>query len=380
MTHFCRYLSRALPATLALFAGNTFAQDDWYKVELLIIAHNPAEAGRSEWWNPTPVLAYPEDYRFITDANEAEDIATRYLSSRVDERGVQYLELQAPPIDDTPSPISPSPLVQTGPTDPLPLIEIPQREQLPTVENFEALRQLSWPATYTALEHSFLEFGDRARRLASGGGELLYHTSWVQPMSAQAEALPIIIDRSGDDGIHPRLQGSVTLYRSRYLHIRTNLWINTDGGYYDQDWRLPPPPLGPPSRVVTEVQPAVPSLLRRPKAAAQPEPEPIDPLFVGGLNDPLFGGDPITPEDSLQDPETGILVGAGGEWLTQDWGWRHAVTMRQSRRMRGGELHYLDHPLLGVVVKLTPLPPEDLDVFSRGWPIMREGVAGSAAP
>lgn len=29
------------------------------------------------------------------------------------------------------------------------------------------------------------------------------------------------------------------------------------------------------------------------------------------------------------------------------------VDMRQSRRMRGGELHYLDHPLFGLLIKLT---------------------------
>jgi hypothetical protein len=31
------------------------------------------------------------------------------------------------------------------------------------------------------------------------------------------------------------------------------------------------------------------------------------------------------------------------------------VLLQQRRRMRSGELHYIDHPLLGVVVRIRPL-------------------------
>lgn len=33
--------------------------------------------------------------------------------------------------------------------------------------------------------------------------------------------------------------------------------------------------------------------------------------------------------------------------------------MQDSRRMRSGELHYLDHPVLGILVRITPVEPED---------------------
>jgi hypothetical protein len=29
--------------------------------------------------------------------------------------------------------------------------------------------------------------------------------------------------------------------------------------------------------------------------------------------------------------------------------------MQASRRMRSGELHYIDHPLMGVLIKVTPV-------------------------
>src|SRR5690606_29729616 len=37
------------------------------------------------------------------------------------------------------------------------------------------------------------------------------------------------------------------------------------------------------------------------------------------------------------------------------------MQLRESRRVREGELHYLDHPKLGVVVRIEPVvPPEPL--------------------
>lgn len=38
--------------------------------------------------------------------------------------------------------------------------------------------------------------------------------------------------------------------------------------------------------------------------------------------------------------------------------WRHAITQRQARRMRSNEIHYIDHPIIGVVVKITPASDE----------------------
>ena len=31
------------------------------------------------------------------------------------------------------------------------------------------------------------------------------------------------------------------------------------------------------------------------------------------------------------------------------------IPMKQSRRMRSKELHYIDHPMLGILVRVTPI-------------------------
>jgi hypothetical protein len=41
-------------------------------------------------------------------------------------------------------------------------------------------------------------------------------------------------------------------------------------------------------------------------------------------------------------------------------------TMTAERQARSGELHYFDHPAFGLLVKVTPLPPEAVPLVPRG--------------
>jgi hypothetical protein len=41
-------------------------------------------------------------------------------------------------------------------------------------------------------------------------------------------------------------------------------------------------------------------------------------------------------------------------WLAKpEYGYRHAVLLEQRRRLRSGELHYIDHPLLGLLIRVS---------------------------
>ena len=162
----------------------------------------------------------------------------------------------------------------------------------------------------------------------------LFHRGWVQPVASETAALPIVLDRSGDTGQWPVLQGSIKLFLSRYLHIETKLWMNTPGNYLPGTWRMPAPPLGPPSLV-----------LEAPASIA--EQETVTRWNTG--NEP---GYPL-PEDAMApDPQ---------EVAGPIYPFRHAVLLQQKRRMRSNEVHYLDHPLFGVVVQLTPVSEEELE-------------------
>ena len=53
--------------------------------------------------------------------------------------------------------------------------------------------------------------------------------------------------------------------------------------------------------------------------------------------------------------------------------YRHAVLVQQKRRMRSNEVHYIDHPLLGAVIKFTPVTADDLAAIAAEQPLLPTG-------
>ena len=149
----------------------------------------------------------------------------------------------------------------------------------------------------------------------SGRYRILFHEAWMQPLPERSAAVPIVLDHSGDGGAWPELQGTITLFQAGEIVLETNLWLNTQGDYLPGTWRMPAPPRGP-------ARPA--GVLKAPADALPAE---------------------FSTEVSGQSMETGAA----------DYPYRHAVLLQQTRRMRGSELYYIDHPLLGVLVKVSPL-------------------------
>lgn len=306
----------------------------WYRVELLIFSHEGSSAEAAEQWEVQPPLAYPPSYRFLRDPEREAANLARWpgAESEVDERGVQTITVPQ----------------QTGdePEDPrLAAEDIPVlgavAEPNAVIEDL-AEEAPARPSPFVKRPVAELEFRGKAAFMQRSGRYLtLFHESWIQPVSDRESAIPLVIDRSGDLQDWPRLQGSVRLFVARFLHLETALWLNTDGSYLPGDWRMPAPPLGPASLVVIEPAP----------------PEPLD----------------SSPEDYAlnaagDDPQTAMPVESGPVYP-----WRHAAALTQSRRMRSTEVHYIDHPLLGLVIKLTPLAEEELQSMAEA-----EDQAGAA--
>lgn len=125
--------------------------------------------------------------------------------------------------------------------------------------------------------------------------KVLLVKSWRQPGLARNKALPVLI-RGGDTfGQHHRLEGTVRVVLSRYLHLETDLWL----GEFTQTEA--PAATGLESVVILEDGTRV----------VEPAPVWFEPTRL--------------------------------------------IRMQESRRMRSKELHYLDHPSLGVISKIIPL-------------------------
>lgn len=298
--------------------------DRWFQVELLVFSNERINS--VEQWQPTPDLAYPNAARFLVEPDRVQaNLAQHQAESVVDEFGRQILTV-LPEATEKQSPLTP---------------DIPLGGQTAGDMAGNASMPLR-PTPFIALPSSQLEFrGKAAYMQRSGGYRTLFHETWVQPVRHEASALPLILDRSGDTGQWPRLQGSIKLYLSRYLHIQTNLWLNTAGDYLPGLWRMPAPPLGPPSLIIEELP-------------AELEPEAESPPAGWAVAD---------GEDELAgDPNEALLA---EEELGPVYPFRHAVLLQQKRRMRSTEVHYLDHPLFGLVVTLKPLGEEELEAMAR---------------
>ena len=151
----------------------------------------------------------------------------------------------------------------------------------------------------------------RERLEAQGEFRILFHALWEQPVY-KADAAPHVLVRGGQEyGRRRELEGLLQLSLSRYLHLETDLRLSTyrKGRQGSSDWPLP---------------------------AAPPLPDTDAELPAGRIRQVVQ-----VLEGLWQEASNDLMV-------------LRTVHMRQHRRMRSNELHYLDHPLLGMLVLVYP--------------------------
>lgn len=343
----------ALLAALLLWTPAQAEEDPrWYQVELLVVSHTDPAAARAEAWPPLPDLSYPDAVRFLLDPARIQKRLQQTPavgSSEIDELGRQHIFLLPETTDEQQAPLTAEPPDQPAAPD------IPRRGSLsvgatgseggepetapadvgmagldPAPEEAVAAEP-PLPTPFVQLPAAAREFRGKAAYMErTGKYRILFHQAWWQPVPAANQALALVLDHSGDDRSYPPLQGTITLSRSRFLHLETRLWLNTDGGYLPGDWRMPAPPLAPTSLVLVEAPPLS-AMPNRPEGPAE------------------------TTSAARTEEDTAPEAAA-----TPRYPYRHAVMLEQQRRMRSNEVHYIDHPLLGIVIKLTPLTEDDL--------------------
>lgn len=141
----------------------------------------------------------------------------------------------------------------------------------------------------------------------SSGYKVLLVKSWRQPGLERGKAIPVVVRGGATYGPHSQLEGTIRLVLSRYLHLETDLWL----GEYTQEQPLAPTEVATDALQIPQDRPTI-------DASLTPEgttPESAESLYV-----PL-----------------------------------RLVHLQESRRMRSKELHYIDHPQIGVVAKIIPL-------------------------
>ena len=196
-------------------------------------------------------------------------------------------------------------LGELPPTVPTPTVEPilepnPQLDFLAAMAEFESALEAD---SQRWQEADRFQLRREANRIESHGlGRILFHGRWLQAVPPREAPDPILVSGGNRLAAAPPLQelvGSVGVTLGRYLHFKADLFFHSPG------------------------------LGLAPTGAI---------MDAGGqsllLGEPDVGADPLT----------------GGY-----------MQLSESRRMRSEELHYLDHPKLGLVVRIDPVTfPESL--------------------
>lgn len=172
------------------------------------------------------------------------------------------------------------------------------------------------PVAFTMLGSSALRMNREAARVEKASDlELLAHFGWRQPGLESNRSIAVRIgdylpgaEKLGNypaselpPGVasKPRLEGTLRLVLSRYLHIQTDL------------------------------------LYREP-------------------NENASAVSVAAPANGLSKADATDLVAMANDSASADPSSYHVYRMEESRRMRSTELHYLDHPVFGMIIRVTP--------------------------
>lgn len=279
--------------------------DRWYQVEVILLAHK--QSTNDEIWRTDIALAYPPNWVELKDPEKflAEPVP---CPPELDAAA----EPEQPPSnpDDIASPNScHAPLATDestvdestgGEPQPAPLLADLDREP------------------YYLLPKELRALNDQAQELKwSRQHRVLFHQAWRQPIVDKSEATSIIIAAGEQFGDNAELEGTISINVSRYLHLNTNLWFSEFSHNYGQDkGQWPELPTRPDLQDFSSIQ---------------------------------IEDDAISPWDKIQP-----LNDEYDKILAKPYIPQRITLIKQKRRMRSKEIHYIDHPKVGLVILIEP--------------------------
>lgn len=162
--------------------------------------------------------------------------------------------------------------------------------------------------------------------------DLLFHQAWRQVITNKRSSKAILINGGQQYGQHQSLEGSIRLSVATYLEIQTNLWYSqfdvNVGQEVNRQW--PAIPLRPNFSSTALTGLSLESNMELEQALAAENQQWANEGFNAG--ETTLGGEDTAPE-----------------YVT-----RQIILLQQERDMRSNEIHYIDHPVLAVIVQVTP--------------------------
>lgn len=282
------------------------APERWFQIEMTVFAHENSDL-EQELWSPEKLsLGFPERLQRLHSLSNFLQL-TDWTVLNPDQ--ITADAILTPPANIAATGIAANgPLAASTPLPGQPLSVQPVR--VPTVvgpQPFAPAESFRLPdfarEAFLILPPDAHRFGATNRALnQSAQYRILSHSAWRQPMTRRNAAVAIGIVGGRQLNEHRELEGNVTFYFNNAgdrVVFNGNLWLGSFGIQDDstEEWVLP-----------------------------------------------VLPGTLVETDTATEEPQTEYFV-------------NRIVQLREVRELREQELHYLDHPALGVLVQITPYTP-----------------------
>lgn len=332
--------------TQAQAQTNVEQESRWYEVEVVVFARSQEPGTASELWRSDIQLSYPSNWVELLGLPEQEPALEAFgqgASVTNDTIGEA--------LDDTTNPETPNIEGTNTPT-------------------FDPIRDIA----FHVLPSEELQLKDQAKRIGRRH-QVLFHQAWRQPFIRNDEETPSILIFGGDRyDQHNELEGSIKINYRRWLHVETNLWLTWFARNYGQETEnWPELPLRPYPRKIGF------SSTGNSSTISAGSPEINNDVADSAVDENATSRNGTTADVLTLNGEltTGLSWSNDDNWqfqpltsqydsiLDKPYVAEHMVLMQETRKVdRSGEIHYIDHPQLGILVHFTryePPEPESLE-------------------
>lgn len=322
-----------IPASYAQNADNNLDEQRWFQIELFVFANTDPGAESAEQWPDDLRLQYPGQLYQLLDQPVADSEAAS--SDQAETAMLDTADISEPTAIN------------------------PEQEESP---------QSDGPTAFLKLSTDQHQLTDIVRRISGRRNyRFLMHESWLQPLQDRDTSIPILIRAGEQFDNNFELEGSVNISVERYLHIYTDLWlsrfVNKDSATEVLWPVLPTPPeniLNAPQH--TDLSALLVSMEGSGANSGNSSFSSSD-LSFEGLDSSAIGNN--TAASGVIDThlmnkalDTGFQsYDSFFDFEQRYFRTERTATLRQHRRMRSNELHYIDHPLMGLLIKIMPYEP-----------------------
>ena len=319
-------------AEAASSAKTAIDEQRWFEVELILFSQPLAQATEKEHWPTDISLAYPPNWVALQDPAALIDSEA---STTTDAEN----EAEALAADVAPEVIA---------------NEAAEHSEIDLTQ-----------AAFYMLPKELHQLTDKAKYLArSRKHRLLFHKAWRQPVLDNEQAPSLLIKAGNEYGQHSELEGTIELSVARYLHLRTNLWFSEFTHNYGQE------------RGSWPELPARPDLVnfadKFDTSGKLNSADQSDGTSQEDLRDHFsqFDLEPQTDNEWNLDETLQNYQAPNSEFdniIDQPYLPQRIGLIKQKRRMRSKEIHYIDHPMIGIVILITPYerPAEQAEADSN---------------